>query len=276
MPSLVFLAARVNNDTLANCVNFLAFALLVVWWQRGGWRWWLAALVVIGVGLLTKSTALLLLAVAMVAALLRPMTPWKLKAQWAGAGLLIVGLLAGWLAVRRMREGQRQLVANLATSSPAMKLTDNRADFVTFNPARVAAEPYNYGLFRMPDRDHFWEYWFRSALFGQFTFPQAPRWLAQTMAVTGMATVVAALFSLALGLRHWRESLPFVLLLVVSVAGHIAYVVSAPFAASHDFRYSLMVLLPAAWALGRSQRLAFVAIPFVLLTMVFLIWVSCC
>jgi hypothetical protein len=93
-------------------------------------------------------------------------------------------------------------------------------------------------------------------LFGQYAHTRVP-WIVPRM------TVLAALgfigFVLA-GLVHVvrnraPDAPPFVLYLLIGLAGQVAYVASAPFSSSQDFRYSLPLLLPLCWLFARGADL---------------------
>jgi hypothetical protein len=256
-PSLAFLAARVNNDSLSVLVNLTALFLLMAWWRNGRWSWWIATTTVLAVGLLVKSTALLLLIVATVCALLRPGARLGPRMLRVGAGLLIVTVLCGWFWVLRAREGQEHLVGSLGESSPQLLLTGEKGDFLTFNPVRLVERPFVNPWIKGRDRDAFWEYLVRSALFGQHAHTRVPLLLARATVVAALGFLGFVLAGLArVVMFRPRDALPLVLLLAVELAGHIAYVVSAPFSASQDFRYSLLLLLPLCFlfAHGAGER----------------------
>ncbi len=249
-PALAFMAARVNNDTLSVLFLFAGIALLALWWSRGGWTWWLAVMVAVSLGLLTKSIALLLAAAAFVCLFLKPGLGIKSKLGFLGVGAALVLVLCGWLWIRRVQEGQPQLVASLAQSSEAMLLTHQRPDPLTFNPIRLIQRPFNHGWFRTTDRDHFWEYWFRSAQFGQFTFPQMPMAIPRLLVVTALVTGLFVLAGMVMcQARHAMMSLPFTMVWLAFIAGQMVYVIKGPFAAGQDFRYALPVLLPVCFFL---------------------------
>ncbi len=227
-PALVLPAARINNDVLVTFWLFLAAAFLWRFWQSNRLRdGWLAIAATLA-GVWTKNTALLFVPVLAGVALFHRHR-WRLL---PGVLLLVLARPPGLGA------------GNVAALSPALALAITPLDLITFNPVRVIAEPFVNPLIPGPARDHLWEYWVRSALFGEFSFSW-PTGLAGGL-VAGWLLVLAAA---AWGVFRtpWRTALPWLLLLAVLLAGQMAYVWRAPFSTSQDFRYLVVVLLPVAF-----------------------------
>ena len=227
-PALVLPAARINNDVLVTFWLFLAAAFLWRFWQSDRLRdGWLASAATLA-GVWTKNTALLFVPVLAGVALFHRHR-WRLL---PGVLLLVLARPPGLGA------------GNVAALSPALALAITPLDLITFNPVRVIAEPFVNPLIPGPARDHLWEYWVRSALFGEFSFSWP----------TGLAGGLVAGWLLVLGAAAWgvfrtpwRTALPWLLLLAVLLAGQMAYVWRAPFSTSQDFRYLAVVLLPVAF-----------------------------
>jgi 4-amino-4-deoxy-L-arabinose transferase-like glycosyltransferase len=274
-PSLVLMAPRVNNDVLVTLWLFLAVALAGRWWREGRGRDWIGAVVVVGLGLLTKSTAILLLPVLGLLLLLRRGETWGSRLRLGAAALLILASLAGWFHAQRFAvEGQRDLAGNLGQLSPWLALETHADSLLTFHPGRVLAAPYVNPVIPGADRDHFWEYLFRSSLFGEFSFRRFPLLLPRALLVAGLALAAAALLGLAATqLRDRREALPYTLLFLIVLAGHLLYLGAAPFSTSQDFRYSVVLLLPLLFFVTRVPRPGLAVIPgaaFSLLSLLFL------
>jgi hypothetical protein len=124
----------------------------------------------------------------------------------------------------------------------------------TLNPVRVLVHPYNWPPDGAPGRP-FWEYFVRSALFGEFDLGARTVWL-------GRAMLLLATLLVALAIRGWWRSardrpwqdLPVHALLFGSLASHFAFRVASPYAPSQDFRYSFLLVLPFAYFVPLGMR----------------------
>jgi hypothetical protein len=274
-PSLVLMSPRVNNDVLVALWLFLAVALAGRWWREGRSRDWIGSVLAVSLGLLTKSTAILLLPVLGLLLLLRRGETWRSRLRLGAAALVMLVVLAGWFHAERFAVGgQRDLAGNLGELSPWLALEADAGALLTFHPGRVLAAPYVNPVIPGADRDHFWEYFFRSSLFGEFSFGRVPLLLARALIVAGLALAAVALLGLVTAqLRDRREALPHTLLLLVVLAGHLLYLSTAPFSTSQDFRYSVVLLIPLLFFLTRAPRPALPVFPggaFSLLSLLFL------
>jgi hypothetical protein len=255
-PPLAMFAARVNNDVLAAFWMFLSLGLLARWWSSGGLRFWLGATVCFALAVLTKSTALLLAPALGLCLLLRQAETWQNRVRLGALGCVVVGSLAGWFFVTRFAsEGQRDLAANLESVAPALKMDADAAHLVVFNPARVLERPFINGWIATRDRDAFWEYFLRSALFGEFSYRAAWFLPARGLLLATMMTLVLVGIGFVRSQRPgWRAAFPFTCTLVAVLVGHLLYRQAAPFCTSQDFRYSVVVLLPVAYFFVRAAE----------------------
>ena len=93
---------------------------------------------------------------------------------------------------------------------------------------------------------YFWEYFFRSAYFGEFRFRglKLVEQLIVVCAMTGMALGRAGLVD------EWRNpsrrSVPLLVTGGLLIAAALAYRLEAAFAPSQDFRYVTLLALPVA------------------------------
>jgi hypothetical protein len=256
VPSWTFFATRINNDVLAAFFAFAAAWFLIRWWQEGRQKDWVAGMVVVALGLLTKTTAALLLPVWALAWALRSTTPWRERARLAALGAIVVLALAGWFFGQRfVGERQQQLSGNVAWIPPDSPMWVDRqpATLLTFRPDRLWRQPYVHGAMPGLSRDNFWEYFLRTAWYGEFSFRQVPVGLIRALIIAGltMTILVVAGFIRAQN-DDWRTALPMTAMFLVVLAGHVAYRQLAPLNVSQDFRYSVILLLPAIYCVTQA------------------------
>ncbi|MDD5751040.1 MAG: glycosyltransferase family 39 protein [Candidatus Peribacteraceae bacterium] len=245
-PSLVFFAARINNDVLLALLEYLAFALLLYWWQKGGTGIWFALTLVIAAAMLTKSNALLLLPIAFGCLFVRQGWIHRKKIITGIISLFIILTLTTWNFTLRDRATEgHPIMPNITNLNTALRVDNGLETLMEFNPARVILHPYNNAWDDESGRSHFWEYYFRSAFFGEFDFGAGLQPLASAI----LTSTLLLLPFLLLGIweafrRGWRRTFPFWFSAAVLLAGHIAFRQSAPFSTSQDFRYSILLIVP--------------------------------
>lgn len=206
-------------------------------------------MITISVGILTKNTGLLLLPVAFGCLLLRRSETWKRKTALGLAGVMIVTILAGWFTAYRTLQNKNQdlIIGNTSTLHSGLAVPNNLPAFLIFNPVKILSIPYNNPWSDASRRQYFWEYWYRSAFFGEFDFGDDRKLLASWLLFWSMIVLVIAFAGFIRSLSHrFRDTIPLLLLLVTLVAGHAVFRFRYPFGSSQDFRYSLPILISLA------------------------------
>jgi hypothetical protein len=246
-PALIFQASRINNDVLAIPLMLLALAFICAWWKTGKERHWILAAVAIGLGLLTKNTALLLLPIAFGCLLFKKTYSWKKKGVYAAVTLLIVVVLAGWFSVYRKTQDASQslIIGNTQTLNSGLRVANNAQAYTVFNPIKVLQIPYNDAWNDASRRQYFWEYWYRSAFFGEFSFGDDRKLMASWLLFWGLVLTVVCFIGLVRSMLKWRtlyECLPLFFGFFVFPLGHLFFRYQFPYSSSEDFRYAVPVL----------------------------------
>lgn len=248
-PGLLYLSARINNDVLAAFFAFSAAALLIAWWRTPYRSTWIAIAFLIGLHLLTKNTGLLLIPIMFGCLLFQRNIPWKKKLTDGALALLIIVLVSGWFNVYRMMHDSEQdlMVGNTGTLNSGLVVPNDAAAFTVFNPVEIVRIPYNNPWDDASRRQYFWEYWYRSAFFGEFHFGEDRKLLASWILITSLLTLVIA------GIGCWKwlrtrtfDGLPLLFMVGVITLGHAAFRWKYPYGSSQDFRYALLLLIPFA------------------------------
>ncbi len=250
MPGLIFNAARINNDVLALTFAFAVLALLLRWWKQPSMGMWIAIAILIGLHLLTKNTGLLLLPVVLGSLVFKKDFSWKKKILDGGIFLLVVVLISGWFSAYRHfhNTDQDMIVGNTGTLNSGLLLTNSLSSFLVFNPVKVVTIPYNNPWDDAARRQYFWEYWYRSAFFGEFHFGDDRKlmgsWILFWSMLTGIIAISGCIWALR---RRFRDTLPLLFTTLIFALGHAAFRMEYPYGSSQDFRYSLIVLIPIAY-----------------------------
>jgi hypothetical protein len=240
-PGVIFFSSRISNDVLLALFGFLFLGFLIRWWQEGREFDFHRAAVALSLGVLTKSNALLLLPVLYLCLFLKKgVTNTK---KLVSVSLILILLITGWyFALRFIIEGERSLIGNIDRHPPETLMQDAREplQFVTFNPSRVLAQPYNNQWEDSSGRKHFFEYFIRSAFAGDFHFGDQ---LAILITLLLFVTMILVPYFLR-GLLRAREQIPLITTFIVLLLGHMAFRWILPQATVQDFRFSVLLIIP--------------------------------
>jgi 4-amino-4-deoxy-L-arabinose transferase-like glycosyltransferase len=255
-PSLVFFAPRINNDVFLALWEFLAFAFLLQWWQEGRTMNWILATMISGLAILTKSNALLFLPILLILLFLKKGLSLRKKMLVGGAGFFFLFTII--VLNFTLRSGAKEdnfLVPNLSNLNDAL-LVDSAPETLTeFNVLRLILHPFNNAWESVAGRDYFWEYFLKSAFFGEFDFGRLLAPFSSALLVVFLLLLPVAGWGLFSSLKRWYDTLPLWLTTLILLIGHAAYRQIAPYSSSQDFRYSILLVIPLAYflALGWSH-----------------------
>jgi hypothetical protein len=266
-PTLVIHACRIGNDALFVLFASLSLWQLVAWRRSQRTRAIVVAAFAAGLSAETKLTGLVV--VLVVGTSLAAATLWRPPGRGFGWG----GALAGWATLALVatawaftlvhwKQG-RFSIRDFRSLGDNLLVADTWSAYTTFDLHSFAHDPFVH-MGGGTGRDEFWNFLFRSSLFGQF--------ISESATTTSVAFEVAALTAIffpfvlaglaicvARGLRRddagHRE-------LVMTVCGFLAFLLlmrhTHPYAPHNDFRFILPVVLPcsvmAALTLGKVHR----------------------
>lgn len=251
LPSAIFFAARTNNDVLFLLLGTVSIFLLLRWWEHPRTSTWYLFVTTVGFNLLTKFNAVLLLP-----CLLLPFVHHKnirANLERTVASCFILLLIAGWFYLPRALTEERPgtlVIGNIGNLSSELRVPNSFPSLATFNPFKFLSHPFNNAWSDAGRRQYFWEYFFRSAFFGEFGYDPSFRPLAIMIIILALVLIPIALFGVWSSLRsHAHGATPLFHLLWTGLLGSLAYRILFPFASSQDFRYAILLVIPVTFFL---------------------------
>jgi 4-amino-4-deoxy-L-arabinose transferase-like glycosyltransferase len=282
-PYSIIQSARVNNDTLVDALAAAVFYFLIRWRKEGRARWLASAVGGAALGLATKSSALVLVALVLGVVLLRALEDRRVLEQRALLRRIIPSLVAlvlmmlVWGATRARHGVYEGVMGRAGTDQPAWR---GARFYVAFDPRRMLDDPYARVFLDHSREPSFWNHELKSSLYGTRTFGKLPpdtlqppielvRW--ENRIVLALATLL--LIAVWVGPPHPGRGL-CLLTAALFIAGGLVFHLLAPRDHHADFRFIFPVLLPLsvlyAISLEGLRRLRVVG---ELIAIVFL-WVS--
>ena len=247
-PASVFFSSRINNDVLLELLIILFLGSILRWWNEKGDRWLYVCSISLGLAIITKSNALLLLPILILSIILRSKSSLREKCSYGAIALVIIGGLSTWHASIRHAEGQTNIVGNLSGLTSDLKIETNFQNLIQFNPIRLISQPYNNPWEDASGRQYFFEYLFRSAFTGEFSFGDSLVPIVSSMILFGLILLLTTIVGFWNIIRTYTmRYLPLWTIPVAVLLGHTLFrQFVAPYSCSQDFRYSIGALLPLA------------------------------
>lgn len=247
-PVLVLFSSRITNDVLAQLLSFLFVFFLLRLWQHRLPRDMRAQALILAVALLTKISAVLLWPVSVLTTLFLHGVELKKKIAWISLTTAACVLLAGWLPVLRLAieaDTERSMVLGNEGMDPAVAVRNTSQSFLTFHPLHILRHPFNSPYGDEARRQFFPEYFFKSAFFGEFGFPESFRTLAFLILSFGMASLLLGIVGIVCSLRIARsDAPPLLFILFLHLAAIIGYRFFFPYAPNQDFRFVTVLTIP--------------------------------
>lgn len=244
-PALVMQSARVSNDPLMTLLSGI-FILTLLEFCRHPNRWALVAMsTTVGIGVLSKQNALVLVATQVGVLALMPKTSMKTKGSWLLISVVNWLLICGsYLAKRYWFQSFPGLSGFHFEVSKALVIPTRLIDFVTFNPLRMIELPMFSPWVLDIRRENFFEAVFRTSLFGEFEYdPNADR-LAAVMTFLTLYLLGLALVGMLKALRDREiEWLGLFMLTVMGICSLIVFRLGYPYACAQDARYIPMTTI---------------------------------
>jgi len=243
-PGTLMFASRISNDVLYHLIAITFLGTLLYWWRNGKTRWLSLSAFVIGLGFLTKANTYLFLPILWICAIFRPNTSLTLRIRWIAISGIIVTMMSGWLLAKRYQERDfLRLMAPGNGMHQTLNVATTPATFLTFNPFDIISKPYFNPYDDSSGRQYFWMSFFKTSLFGEFSYPTKMILLSRILATLLLGCVLMSFIGIVQSIRRQEDFLiPLLVTLIIIVEGSIGYRALHASASNQDFRFSILVL----------------------------------
>jgi hypothetical protein len=238
-PLMLLVSPRIGNDQMFYMMHVLCLWSGANYLKEGRGKYLIVAVVVTALAIWTKTTGVVTLGTLLLFASCgyvmnaRSLKPTKSEVvAWVLLLLLLVGVVLQKLL------GEADLVGNASGLNSRLGVGNEAFNYIFFDLKSYMTHPYTSAWNTEWGREFFWNYSFKSAMFGEFELVRTPvgRTLATLMSACFLGLVVYAargFWKTRLNVMHW-------ILLLQTMAFFAALMVlriKVPFACSNDFRY---------------------------------------
>lgn len=248
LPALVMTASRISNDALVTLWIALGFLALLTWWERRYTRSWIVVWIFAALAFLTKINGIVLPVTALLLLAFSRGIVTRRKIMICLLGLLVFGLFTAWLPLLRIQETSADLTNLIMTGkiglNGALCGTRRVHEFFTFNPVAVIEQPFVSTWSDATRRGNYFEFFLRSAFFGEFRFPGAL--LPRSIIALSLMSCLFLAVGVRTSLRRWRDNAPLLALSGVTFIISFAYAIIYRCYPEQDFRFSLFLALAGA------------------------------
>ncbi len=253
-PPLVFNSARVSNDALVALLEFTWLALLLADQFRPRLRTWLGVCLVGALAALTKATALILPPLSFAARVIGGRTATRIVLLRGVALMAIMLAVSGVYYVPRALQAAELntfVVGNLHRLNHRSHIDGVLGKSLVFNPVELIRRPFNepWG----PRDDYFAEVFFKTMLLGEWLGSRSYVPLGRIFMALALLMAAPCMLGVIETLRRPTPPSRVLLHTLVAVVGaQWLFLQTAPFLATQDFRFSVIVLAPISYYVVRG------------------------
>ena len=249
-PSGIIHTARISNDVLFYLLYTAALYHFLKWYKQTDVKDFLLSSIFFSLGLFSK-TNMLILFVIFVCIIVYSQSQHTLSALilksirthryvfFLSLCIFCIGFI-GWVANAKLRQSPNLIVGNIGVLNSNLRVDNTGANFLTFDIASFLTEPFTATWVDRGGRQFFWNFFLKSSLFGEFTFPGIYRQkIAIILSILLLAIISMTLISTVTQffVQHNSNTILFLIMLLIPIISLLAYRYIHPFAPNQDFRF---------------------------------------
>lgn len=244
-PVMILVSPRIGNDQLFYMLHMLCMWGGVKYLKEGHGKYLLIAVIATALAMWTKATAVVTLGTLFVFVILGYWVNLRRRrltcSEWASAGLLLSLIVA--VVLQRLL-GDSALVGNSSGLAGRLKVGNEAFNYIFFDLKSFVTHPFTSAWNDGFGREYFWNYAFKTSLFGEFEMVRnvVGRNLATVVSCTFLGLIVYAarcFWKTKLRMIHW-----FLLLQGAAFIAALMFLrMKHPYSCSNDFRYILPAII---------------------------------
>lgn len=244
-PVMILVSPRIGNDQLFYMLHMLCMWGGVNYLKGGRGKYLIIAVIATALAMWTKATAVVTLGTLIVFVVLGYWVNLRNRkltcSEWVSAGLLLSLIVA--VVLQRLL-GDSALVGNSSGLAGRLKVGNEAFNYIFFDLKSFVTHPFTSAWNDGFGREYFWNYAFKTSLFGEFEMVRnvVGRNLATVVSCTFLGLIVYAVrcfWKTKLRMIHW-----FLLLQGAAFIAALMFLrMKHPYSCSNDFRYILPAII---------------------------------
>ncbi|MBR4915484.1 MAG: glycosyltransferase family 39 protein [Fibrobacter sp.] len=244
-PVMILVSPRIGNDQLFYMLHMLCMWGGVNYLKGGRGKYLIIAVIATALAMWTKATAVVTLGTLIVFVVLGYRVNLRNRkltcSEWVSAGLLLSLIV---VVVLQRLLGDSTLVGNSSGLAGRLKVGNEAFNYIFFDLKSFVTHPFTSAWNDGFGREYFWNYAFKTSLFGEFEMVRnvVGRNLATVVSCTFLGLIVYAarcFWKTKLRMIHW-----FLLLQGAAFIAALMFLrMKHPYSCSNDFRYILPAII---------------------------------
>lgn len=250
-PGLIIMAPLISNDALFTLFSFLTFGQIVRFWKHGTTQNSWLTIFLLMLTWITKANAMALVPVYLCCLAVHAYHRASLRRHAIGVTLALAVLLPSLPLMRHFTAGGGDMFAGSYPLREDVLLPTTAGNMLTFNPIAFVPIPYANAFQDASRRQYFFEYFYRTAFFGEWDFGDALKPLASVLVGLGLVLLLFAAIGLLADLRSSKglTTLPFWLATVLLILSVAVFRLRDHCSCNQDFRFApLLAVTTSAYA----------------------------
>ena len=273
-PSGIIHSVRIGNDCLMYFLFSLSVFYLIKWYKIDANKFLYLSSFYAALAIITKTNALLVAGLVILSIFIKYIfTDKKNKYNIAflkKSGIVFIILISGILiaigpSLQKYffsNDKNHILVKNSHGLPKELEVGNEIKNFINFDTYTFAYKPYTNAYDDNLGRQYFWNYLFKTSLFGEFSFnritnnntlKEEPNFtLAKIVSFSFLFLLIIVVIGLGYAIIHRKENFVMILLFFLLLAGALLFKQSIPKSCSNDFRYIFPFIIPFIYFFGLS------------------------
>lgn len=251
LPAIVYYTTRISNDVLFAVVSLAWLGCLLLFWKQGNWTAWIGAMVLSALSLWVKTNGIIFLPISVLTLFSLPSANWKAKLDRLYVAVLLFGFIAGPLLMAKIlqaTDSSNFVVGNIHLLEDSLRFQPTIWNHITFNPWEILQHPYNNPRMETPRSDLFWEFYYRSAFFGEWAIAPSLLFLGRCILALSLVMLPFLAYGVWTSNRNTpRLGIPLFISVVLVLGAQLAWVIRHPVTPSQDFRFFIFLAIPYAY-----------------------------
>ena len=261
-PANVIHSIRIGNDIQLYALYATAYYFTVKWYFSKKLKYLLFSLVFTTLAIWTKTNAMLIFAISGLLLCIHFYSDINRNTRYRFY-IIQLALIIGFAAVsiyfsfnEKIKNFNHNLNSTLLVGNEnklpvQYKVGNTVSNYVSFNPVKFVEIPFTNTLDDAKGRQSFWQYLFKTSLFGEFSYNKPITMIyAKLTSLFFLLLLPVMLAGIIIAFFEFKTYAPFIISLMILFGSEILFRIISPYVSANDFRFIFPVISIASYFIG--------------------------